>query len=125
VESAIAAVHAQSPSAEGTDWDEIVSLYDVLMRIQPSPVVAFNRAVALAQRDGSARGLEEIERIKDRKRLKRYPFYYAAVAEFELQLGRPAEARDSFAQALKLARNPAERRFLQEKMSNLALLERH
>jgi RNA polymerase sigma factor (sigma-70 family) len=124
VESAIAAVHAQAPSAGQTDWDEIVSLYDTLMRIAPSPVVAFNRAVALAQRHGSARGLEEIARIKDRTRLKRYPFYHAAVAEFELQLGHRAEARDSFAAALKLARNPAERRFLQERMSNPALLER-
>jgi RNA polymerase sigma-70 factor (ECF subfamily) len=125
VESAIAAVHAQAPSAEQTDWDEIVSLYDVLMRIQPSPVVAFNRAVALAQRSGPARGLEEIARIKDRKRLKCYPFYHAAIAEFELRLGHAAEARDSFAEALKLARNPAERRLLREKMSNPALLERH
>jgi len=124
VESAIAAVHAQAPSAGQTDWDEIVSLYDTLMRIAPSPVVAFNRAVALAQRFGSVRGLEEIARIKDRKRLERYPFYHAAVAEFELQLGHRAEARDSFAAALKLARNPAERRFLQERMSNPALLDR-
>ena len=115
VESAIAAVHAQAPSAGETDWDEIVSLYDVLMRIAPSPVVGFNRAVALAQRFGSARGLEEIARIKDRTRLKRYPFYHAAVAEFELQLGHPAQARESFAEALKLARNPAERRFLERK----------
>ena len=124
VESAIAAVHAQAQSAGQTDWDEIVSLYDTLMRIAPSPVVAFNRAVALAQRFGSVRGLEEIARIKDRKRLERYPFYHAAVAEFELQLGHRAEARDSFAAALKLARNPAERRLLQERMSNPALLDR-
>jgi RNA polymerase sigma factor (sigma-70 family) len=124
VESAIAAAHARAPSAGQTDWDEIVSLYDLLMRIEPSPVVAFNRAVALAQRFGAARGLEEIARIKDRKRLERYPFYYAAVAEFESRLGRPAKARDSLAEALKLARNPAERRFLREKMSNLASLER-
>ena len=124
VVSAIAAAHARAPSAGQTDWDEIVSLYDLLMRIEPSPVVAFNRAVALAQRFGAARGLEEIARIKDRKRLERYPFYYAAVAEFESRLGRPAKARDSLAEALKLARNPAERRFLREKMSNLASLER-
>ena len=123
VESAIAAAHARAPSAGQTDWDEIVSLYDLLMRIEPSPVVAFNRAVALAQRFGAARGLEEIARIKDRKRLERYPFYYAAVAEFESRLGRPAKARDSLAEALKLARNPAERRFLRERMSNLASLE--
>ena len=126
VEAAIAAVHAESPSAEDTDWNEIVSLYDRAdARSAPSPVVAFNRAIAVAQRDGPERGLEEIERDQGPRAAKRYPFYYAAVAEFELQLGRPAEARDSFAQALKLARNPAERRFLQEKMSNLALLERH
>jgi len=125
VESAIAAVHAQAPSAGQTDWDEIVSLYDVLMRIEPSPVVAFNRAVALAQRFGPARGLEEIARIKDRRRLERYPFYYAAVAEFELRLGRSEEARDALAEALRLARNPAERHFLQARMSNVPSLERH
>ena len=121
VESAIAGLHARALSADETDWDGIVSLYDVLMSIQSSPVVALNRAVALAQRDGPARGLEEISRIEDRKRLIRYPFFFTAVGEFELRLGRPAEARKSFEAALKLARNPAETRFLKGRLQTCGM----
>jgi len=121
VESAIAGLHAQARSADETDWNGIVSLYDVLMGIQPSPVVALNRAVALAQRDGPARGLEEISRIEDRKRLIRYPFFFTAVGEFELRLGRSAEARKSFEAALKLARNPAETRFLKGRLQTCGM----
>jgi RNA polymerase sigma factor (sigma-70 family) len=121
VESAIAGLHAQARRADETDWNGIVSLYDVLMGIQASPVVALNRAVALAQRDGPARGLEEISRIEDRKRLVRYPFFFTAVGEFELRLGRRAEARKSFEAALKLARNPAETRFLQGRLQTCAM----
>ena len=116
VESAIAALHAQARSASDTDWPGVVSLYDTLMSIQPSPVVALNRAVALAQRDGPARGLEEISRIEDRERLDRYPFLHTAVGEFELRLGRTRKARHSFEEALKRARNPAERRFLEQRL---------
>lgn len=113
VEAAIAGLHADARRAEETDWDGIVSLYDALMKIQPSPVVALNRAVAVAQRDGPARGLEEIGRIEGRTRLARYPFYFAALGELELRAGRRGKARGYFGTALKLARNPMERRFLE------------
>jgi len=120
VEAAIAGVHAAARSTEETDWDAIVSLYETLMHIQPSPIVALNRAVAIAQRDGPARGLEEIGRIADRRRLLRYPFYFAALGEFELRLGHPREAWRQFETASKLARNPTERRFLQGRIQNCA-----
>jgi len=113
VEAAIAGMHTEARRPQETDWDAIVSLYGTLLELQPSPVVALNRAIAVAQRDGPARGLEEIERIEERKRLARYPFYYAAVGEFELRLERRGKARRSFEAALRLARNPAETRFLQ------------
>jgi RNA polymerase sigma factor (sigma-70 family) len=116
VEAAIAELHAEARGSDETDWDAIVSLYGTLLRLQPSPVVALNRAIAIAQREGPARGLEEIGRIEDRRRLARYPFYFAAVGEFEHRLGHAAEARKSFEAALRLARNPAERRFLQERV---------
>jgi len=120
LEAGITALHAQARRAEETDWAGIVSLYDALLRIQPSPVVALNRAVAVAQHDGPARGLEEIARIDERKRLARYPFFYTAVGEFELRLGHGRRARKSFATALGLARNPAEAKFLQGRLQACA-----
>ena len=118
VEAAIASVHAAARGIEATDWSAIVSLYETLMQLQPSPVVALNRAVAVAQRDGPARGLEEISRIADRPRLLRYPFYFTALGEFELRLGRRREARKQFETALRLARNPTETRFLQGRLED-------
>jgi RNA polymerase sigma-70 factor (ECF subfamily) len=112
VEAAIAAVHAEAPRAEDTDWRRIVALYDMLMTIHPSPIVALNRAIAVAQSEGPERGLEEIGSIDDAERLARYPFYAAAKGELELRLGRREAARRHFEQALALARNPMERRFL-------------
>ena len=97
-----------------------MSLYETLMSVRPSPVVALNRAVAIAQRDGPARGLEEIGRIADRRRLLRYPFYFTALGEFEFRLGHPREAQRQFEAALKLARNPTERRFLQGRIQTCA-----
>jgi RNA polymerase sigma-70 factor (ECF subfamily) len=113
LEAAIAELHADARRAEDTDWDAIVGLYDTLLAVEPTPVVALNRAVALAQRDGPERGLQEIERIKDRRRLARYPFYLAALGELELRLGKKREARSRFRAALDLARNADERRFLE------------
>ena len=84
LEAAIADLHADARLTAETDWDGIAALYETLLRIQPSPVVALNRAVAIAQRDGPARGLEEIQGIPDRRRLLKYPFYFTAIAEFEL-----------------------------------------
>ncbi len=117
IEAGIARVHAIAKRAEETDWVGIVSLYDLLMEVRPSPVVALNRAIAVAERDGAARGLEEVSRLADAKRLERYPFYWAAMGEFELRLGRHEAASRHFHAALKLARNEAERRFLGQRMA--------
>jgi len=117
IEAGIARVHAVAKRAEETDWASIVSLYDLLMEARPSPVVALNRAIAIAERDGVARGLEEMSRIADAERLERYPFYWAALGEFELRLGRRDAASEHFHAALKLARNAAERKFLAQRMA--------
>ncbi len=116
VEAAIAAVHARAHRAEETDWGVIVSLYDTLMRIDPSPVVALSRAIAVAQRDGPERGLEELALISGRERLAGYPFYFAALGELQLRSGRSELAREQFRAALAVARNPMERRFLQQRL---------
>lgn len=112
LEAAIAALHAGASSIEDTDWHEIVSLYDALMHIQPSPVVALNRCIAIAQRDGAARGLEEIAHIDDSSRLSGYPYFFATIGELKLQHGQLHEARTYFDKALKLVRNPLEKNFL-------------
>jgi RNA polymerase sigma factor (sigma-70 family) len=122
VEAAIAAIHAGARSVEDTDWGMIVSLYDTLMAIRPSPVVALNRAIAVAQQQGPERGLEEIHAIADRDRLSAYPFYFAALGELELRRGRHDSARDQFQAALALARNPMERRFLEHRVHACATL---
>jgi len=111
VEAAIASVHALALRAEDTDWGNIVSHYDTLMSIRPSPVVALNRAIAIAQYEGPERGLEEIQNIADRNRLAAYPFFHAAMGEFELRNGQHEIARGHFREAAALARNPMERRF--------------
>ena len=111
VEAAIAAVHATAPTIEATDWKEIVSLYDTLMSIRPSPIVALNRAIAVGQRDGSERGLKELQAIGGSERLAKYPFYHAAFGESVLQSGRSQMAREYFSIALALSRNAMERQF--------------
>jgi RNA polymerase sigma factor (sigma-70 family) len=116
VEAAIAAVHAAASRTEDTDWQAIVSLYDSLMAISPSPIVALNRAIAVAQSEGPERGLAEIGAIADRDRLATYPFYTAALGELELRRGRGGAAREHFRAALALARNPMERRFLERRV---------
>jgi RNA polymerase sigma-70 factor (ECF subfamily) len=115
IEAAIASIHSTAPDVTATDWKTIVSLYDMLMAIQPSPIVALNRAIAVAQDEGSARGLDEIDAIKHRDRLAAYPFYSAALGELELRRGSLATAREHFRSALALARNPMERRFLEQR----------
>jgi RNA polymerase sigma factor (sigma-70 family) len=115
IEAAIAAVHVGAPRAEDTDWSAIIELYDRLLQISPTPVVALNRAIAIGQRDGPTRGIQELRAIRDRERLDAYPFYPAALAEFELRRGDLTAARQLFLRALELARNPAERRFLRRR----------
>jgi len=116
VEAAIAWVHATAHRAEETNWAEIVKLYDMLIEIRPSPVVALNRAIALAQRDGAHRGLDEIRAIAGAEALAKYPFYHAALGELELRSGRQETARSHFEAAVGCARNPMERRFLQQRV---------
>jgi RNA polymerase sigma-70 factor (ECF subfamily) len=120
IEAAIAGVHAVAPRTEDTDWDRIVSLYDGLMRIRASPVVALNRAIAVAQRDGPDRALEEISAIEGVDRLAAYPFYSATLGELELRRGRYEKAREHFRAALALARNPMERHFLEQRITACA-----
>jgi RNA polymerase sigma factor (sigma-70 family) len=120
VEAAIAYVHVSATSLASTDWTAIVSLYDRLMSIAPSPVVALNRAIAIGERDGPAQGLEALAAIADRARLEAYPFYPAAIAEFQRRRGHGDEAREWFTRAASLARNPSERRFFQRRAKNPA-----
>jgi RNA polymerase sigma-70 factor (ECF subfamily) len=116
VEAAIAWCHATAPSAKDTNWGQIISLYDTLMTIRPSPVIALNRAIAIAQQEGPERGLEALRAIPNRGRLDNYPFYPIALGEFELQCGRLAAARGHFIAALPLARNPMEQRFIEQRL---------
>ena len=104
--------------AESTPWGEIVSLYDALLTLRPSPVVALNRAMAIAQHDGPAMGLDAIRGIQDAALLSTYPFYPAAQGELERRLGRTDVAAQHFATAMKLARNDSERRFLAERLAD-------
>jgi RNA polymerase sigma-70 factor (ECF subfamily) len=116
VEAAIAWVHTTAHRAEDTDFETIVSLYDQLFAIRPSPIVALNRAIAIAQRDGPQRGLEEIRAIARSDRLARYPFYHAALGELEIRNERRKLAREHFVNALALARNPMERQFFEQRI---------
>ena len=117
LEAAIAATHALAPTAGETPWADIVELYDVLLRIRPSPVVALNRAVAVAEQLGPERGLEALRSIPGAERLAAYPFYPAALGELELRTGHVTEARGHFRAAHRLARNPAERTFLDRRLA--------
>jgi RNA polymerase sigma-70 factor, ECF subfamily len=117
LQAAIAAVHAEAPSARETDWSEIIGLYDVLSRLDPSPVVALNRAVALAMRDGPAAALPVVNSLL--KDLAGYHLAHAVHADLCRRLGRRNEARASYAQALKLARQEPERRFLERRLAEV------
>jgi RNA polymerase sigma-70 factor (ECF subfamily) len=116
IEAAIAAVHATAASVDETDWGAIVDLYDRLMALAPSPIVALNRAIAVGQRDGPEQGLAALSTIPDAERLRRYPFYQAAFGEFELRRQHRRAAHRYFSAALRLARNAAERRFLERRV---------
>jgi RNA polymerase sigma-70 factor (ECF subfamily) len=119
IQAAIAAVHAEAPTASATDWAQIVGLYDLLARIAPSPVIELNRAVAVAMRDGPLAGLELIEAILERGELSNYHLIYSARAEFFRRLGKAAEARVSYERALALTRQAPERRFLEGRLREL------
>jgi RNA polymerase sigma-70 factor (ECF subfamily) len=119
LQAAIAAVHADAVSADATDWDEIAGLYDVLLRIEPTPVVELNRAVAIAMRDGPDEGLALIEAILARGDLKDYHLAHAARADLCRRLGKTAQARASYKRAIALARQGPERRFLERRLAEL------
>jgi RNA polymerase sigma-70 factor (ECF subfamily) len=119
LQAAIAAVHSEAASAAATDWSQIVSLYDVLVRVQPSPVVALNRAVAVAMRDGPLAGLQLIDDILARGDLNDYHLAHAARADLCRRLGRTAEARESYQRALAIAKQEPERRFLEKRLGEL------
>ncbi len=119
LQAAIAAVHAEAPTAEATDWAEIVGLYDVLLRQEPSPVIELNRAVAVAMRDGPAAGLDAIDAIVARGDLADYYLTHAARAELCRRLGRTAEACAAYERALALAQQEPERRFLARRLADL------
>ena len=120
IQAAIAAVHADAAEAGATDWAQIVGLYDILARADPSPVIALNRAVAISMRDGPAAGLALIEAILDRGDLQDYRPAHAARAELCRRIGRTADARISFERALALAHQEPERRFLERRLAELA-----
>ena len=119
IQAAIAAVHAEAPRPDVTDWSEIVGLYDVLLRAEPSPVIELNRAVAVGMRDGPAVGLVLIDTILGRGDLQDYHLAHAARADLCRRLGRTVEARASYKRAIALARQEPERRFLQRRLAEL------
>ena len=119
LQAAIGAVHAEAASAAATDWAEIVGLYDALLRMDDSPVIELNRAVAVAMRDGPEVGLACIDDILQRGQLKDYRLVHAARAEFCRRLGRMAEARTAYQKALALTRQEPERRFLERRIAEI------
>lgn len=119
IQAAIAAVHAETPTAMATDWGKIVAWYDLLERAAPSPVVALNRAVAVAMRDGAGAGLELMDAILASGELTDYHLAHAARADMCRRLGRTTDARESYQKALALARQEPERRFLERRLSEL------
>ena len=119
LQAAIAAVHAEAPGVSETDWTQIAALYDVLHRVAPSPVVALNRAVAIGMRDGPEAGLTNIEAVLGRGRLDDYHLAHAARADMQRRLGLTEAARASYQRALELTRQPAELRFLRQRLTQL------
>lgn len=120
IQAAIAAVHAEATDAQSTDWPQIIGLYDLLLRMTPSPVIELNRAVAVALRDGPAAGLALIDTILQRGELQHYQFSHAARADMLRRLDRNAEARTAYQQALDLTQQEPERRFIQRRLNELA-----
>jgi RNA polymerase sigma-70 factor, ECF subfamily len=121
IQAAIAAIHAEAAGAAATDWEEIVGLYDVLLRAEPSPVVELNRAVAVAMRDKPEAGLALIDAIFLRGDLADYHLAHSARGELCRRLGRIEEARASLKRALSLVRQEPERRFLERRLRELSI----
>jgi RNA polymerase sigma-70 factor (ECF subfamily) len=119
LQAAISSVHAEAPEPAATDWAQIVGLYDVLLRIEPSPVVELNRAVAVAMRDGPAAGVALIDEILARGELANYHLAHSARAELSRRLGRTADARGAYERALELTTQEPERRFIERRLEEL------
>ena len=119
VQAAIAALHAEAPSADATDWAQIAALYDVLMRIDPTPIVELNRAVAVAMRDGPVAGLALVDAILARGELASYHLAHSARADLLARLGRRDEALAAYERALALATLEPERRFLERRIAEV------
>jgi RNA polymerase sigma-70 factor, ECF subfamily len=119
LQAAIAAVHAGARDPAATDWSQIAGLYDVLLRVEPSPVVELNRAVAVAMRDGPAAGLALVDALLEDGHLEEYHLAHAVHADLCRRLGRKAQARASYQKALGLTRQEAERRFLERRLGEL------
>ena len=120
LQAAIAAVHGEAQTADATDWPQIVGLYDVLMRIEPTPVVELNRAVAIAMRDGPPAGLPLIDAILDRGQLADYHLAHSARADLLRRLDRRKESVEAYQRALALTTQEPERRFLNRRIHELA-----
>jgi RNA polymerase sigma-70 factor (ECF subfamily) len=120
LQAAIAAVHAEAPSAADTDWAQIVALYDLLARVDPSPIIALNRAVAVAMRDGPAKGLALVDALLNDGELAQYHLAHAARADLCRRLGRTEAARLSYENALALTKQEPERRFLEKRLAELS-----
>ena len=121
LEAGIACEHAIAPSIQETDWDRIVGFYQVLAQQSWSPIVALNRALALAERDGLDEGRRELIALADEQKLSRYPFYWAARADLERRAGHHAAARDNYERAIALARSPAERVSYERRIESLEI----
>jgi RNA polymerase sigma-70 factor, ECF subfamily len=119
IQAAIAAVHAEAASSGDTNWGKIVALYDLLVRVEPSPVIELNRAVAVAMRDGALAGLQLIDHLLAKGELSDYHLVYAARADLCRRLGKKDEARVAYQQALAIARQEPERRFLEKRLQEL------
>ena len=119
LQAAIAALHCQAARAEDTDWPQIVRLYDLLERVQPSPIVSLNRAAAVAMVDGPRPALALIDALAATGDLDGYPLLHAARADLLRRLGSQAEAAQSYAQALALTTNASERRFLERRLAEV------
>ena len=119
LQAAIAALHAEAPSSAATDWPQIVGLYDVLLRAEPSPVIELNRAAAIAMRDGPERGLALIDAILARGELREYHLAHAARADLFRRLGRKSEAAAAYKRALELAVEEPERLLLERRLKEL------
>jgi RNA polymerase sigma-70 factor (ECF subfamily) len=119
LQAAIAATHAAAPAAQATDWARIVSLYDALLTVEPSPVVELNRAVAVAMRDGPAAGLEIVDELLARGELAEYRLAHATRADLCRRIGRSPEALAAYRRALELTQQASERRFLERRIAEL------